>query len=605
MPRKKSETTGWAGQILVVDLSTGKHEFKKLDKGKATNYLGGRGLGTAYLMDEMDPTADPLGPDNVLILATGALTGTFAPASGRYMVITKSPLTGGIACSNAGGHFGPEMKYAGIDLIMVKGKSETPVYIWIRDGEVEIRDAKDIWGMTFSEAENAIKLETSADARVSGIGPAGEKMALMACVMNDTHRAAGRSGVGAVFGSKNLKAVVVRGTGSVRVHDPEAFKRSVDQAFDGIRKNPWTGKVLGDFGTAGMVDTTNEMGLFPTNNFTRSSFEEAENINAVSINDKLMVRRRACFSCPMACTRVTKVEGGEFAGKGEGPEYEAIFGVGSACGVGDLDAVAKANYLCNEYGLDPIGAGVTIAAAMEMFEKGIITEKETGGLELKFGNAGAMVEAIRQIAYREGFGDEMAEGSMRLTKKYGHPEIFMGVKGQEFPAYEPRGAAGMGLGFATSNRGACHVRGFVFAAETAVPGRGPKTEKKAKMVIGAQNHVAAIDSLGLCLFAQGSLSDEALTGMIYGATGVKVSAEDVDISGERTWNTERAFNIAAGFTSKDDTLPDRMLEEPLEEGSAKGHVVKLDEMLPEYYELRGWTKDGEPSDEKKKQLGIK
>jgi aldehyde:ferredoxin oxidoreductase len=597
---------GWIGKLLRVDLTKGECKVEELDKNLAAKFIGGRGLGSKILFDEIDPKVDPFSPNNKLIMATGPLTGTSASASGRYMVITKAPLTGTIGCSNSGGHFGAELKYAGFDAIVFEGKAKEPVYLCIEDGKAELRDAKALWGKTTHETTDQILSETDMDARVACIGPAGEKLVRYACVINDKHRAAGRSGVGAVMGSKNLKAVAVKGSGSVAVADKEAFRKAALDVFQKVKANPVTSKGLPAYGTCVLVNIINASGIFPTRNFSEGVFEGAEKISGETLADDILIRNRACFSCPIACGRVVKVTNPKYECFGEGPEYESDWSMGACCGVDNLDAVAKGNYLCDTLGLDPISAGVTIACGMELFQRGILSTKEVGR-SLNFGDADAMVEMVRQIGYREGFGDALAEGSYRLAEKYGHSEYSMTVKKQEFPAYDARGVQGMGLQYATSNRGACHVRGYLISPE--ILGSPQKldpfeTEEKAGWVKTFQDLTAVVDSAGLCLFNTFAFGGPEIVEYLKAATGVEMNLEELMRAGERIWNLEKMFNLKAGISGKEDRLPDRLLKDPMPGGPAKGRVAELGKMLPEYYELRGWDKEGVPTKEKLKELGL-
>jgi|MudIll2142460700_1097286.scaffolds.fasta_scaffold09111_3 aldehyde:ferredoxin oxidoreductase len=597
---------GWIGKILRVDLTKGESKVEELDPKLGAKFIGGRGLGSKILSDEIDPKVDPFSPNNKLIMATGPLTGTGASAAGRYMVITKAPLTGTIACSNSGGHFGAELKFAGFDLIIFEGKAKEPVYLYIEDGKAEIRDAKSIWGKTTHETTDQILSETDMDARVACIGPAGEKLVRYACVINDKHRAAGRSGVGAVMGSKNLKAVAVKGSGSITIANKEAFRKVTLDVFQKVKANPVTSTGLPTYGTAVLVNIINASGILPTRNFNEGVFEGAEKISGETIVDDILVRNRACFSCPIACGRVVRVTNPKYECFGEGPEYESDWSMGACCGIDNLDAIAKGNYLCDTLGFDPISAGVTIACGMELFEKGIISTKEVGR-SLNFGDADAMVEMIRAIGYREGFGDALAEGSYRLAERYGHPEYSMSVKKQEFPAYDGRGVQGMGLQYATSNRGACHVRGYLISPE--ILGSPQKldpfeTEEKAGWVKAFQDLTAVVDSAGLCLFNTFAFGGPEILEYLKAATGIEMSLEELMKAGERIWNLEKVFNLKAGITGKDDRLPDRLTKEPMPSGPAKGKVVELGKMLPEYYELRGWDKEGVPTKERLKELGL-
>ncbi len=596
---------GWAGKILRVNLTTGEITSEPLNMKWARDYVGGRGLATKYFFEEVPHNVDPLSPENKLIFATGPATGTNAPTGGRYMVVTRGPLTGTIASSNSGGFFGAELKKAGWDMIIFEGKAEKPVYLYIEDDKVELRDASHLWGKGVSATTRALKEEIGDDKlEVAAIGPAGENLVKFAAVVNDEHRAAGRTGVGAVMGSKNLKAVAVRGHGEVKIADPEKFRDALVKAMQKIKENGITGQGLPNYGTAVLVNIINKAGIFPTRNFQTGVFEYAEEISGETLAEKYLITNKGCYACPIACGRVTKINGEE----GEGPEYESIWALGADCGIGDLKAIIKANYICDDMGLDTISAGATIAAAMEMYEKGIIPKEDIGdGPELKFGSAEALLYWLEKLAKREGFGDKLAEGSYRLGEMYGHPEYSMSVKKQELPAYDPRGVQGHALAYATNNRGGCHVRAYLISPEVlATPEAIDRfaLEGKANWVKIFQDLTGFIDSSGLCLFTSFALGADDYAALVSAITGVEYTTEEALKAGERIWNLERLFNLDAGFTKEDDTLPKRLLEEPMPEGASKGWVAKVPELLPEYYKVRGWDEEGRPTFETLQRLGI-
>jgi aldehyde:ferredoxin oxidoreductase len=598
---------GWTGNLLRVNLTDKTIKKEALCPKDAEMYLGARGLATKIIMDEVDPKVDPLSEENKLVFMTGPLTGTFASSGGRYEVVAKAPLTGTIGASNSGGHFGPELKYAGYDGIIFEGRAEKPVYLWIEDDNVELRDASHLWGKNVFETTDMVLAETAEDARVACIGPGGEKQVLFAGVLNDRNRAAGRSGLGAVMGSKNLKAVAVKGSKSIKVADPEGFMEACTDARTKLKEHPVTGGGLPTYGTQILINILNQSGALPTRNWRDGGiFEEAEGISGETLTEKYLVRNKGCFGCNIGCGRITRIPEGKFKSFGEGPEYEAGWALGASCGVGDLEAVSKANFICNELGIDPITTGTTIACAMEMYEKGILTEQEVGRA-IPFGDAEALVELTRMIGLREGFGDVLAEGSYRMASKYGCPELSMSVKKQEMPAYDARGVQGMGLEYATSNRGGCHVRGYLTSPEIlGIPEKLDPlvTEGKAGWLKIFQDLTAVVDSAGICLFTTFAIGLPEISSMLRTATGINATDEEILKAGERIWNLERLFNIKAGFTAADDTLPPRLLKEPLKSGPAKGKVVELDKMLPEYYEVRGWGADGVPTAEKLKDLSI-
>lgn len=598
---------GWMGSIFRINLTTGTVSREPLDPSVARLYLGGRGLGTYILSREVNPSVHPLDASNKVIFSSGPLSGTGAPAASHWNVVTKGALTHAIASSSSGGVFGAMLKYAGCDAVLVEGKADAPVFLWIHDGETEIRNASKLWGKTVPETTDRIRELTDEDASVACIGPAGERMSPAANVMNDYTRAAGRSGVGAVLGSKNLKAVAVRGTGAVRVPDPGLFRDAMVRARNKLKAHPIGGKGLRMYGTDSLLNVLNECGGLPTRNFREAHFATGDKVGGESLTKNLLIRPRACFSCPISCGRATRVVHPAFKGRGEGPEYETVWALGPACGVDNLDAVAKANYLCNEYGLDTITMGSTIACAMDLFEDGILTLEDTGGVPLHFGDAKTMVEMVRLTASGEGFGRRLEQGSYRLAESCGHPEYSMTVKKQEIPAYDPRALQGMGLTYATSNRGACHVRGYLVDVEIlGIPVKldSLATEGKAPWAVYFQNLTAAIDSSGMCLFSTFGLEDKDIAELLSAATGIAHTPEDLLTIGERIWNLERLWNIRAGMTRDDDTLPARLRTRPIPEGAAKGHVNRLEAMLPEYYALRGWDAAGVPSKEKLESLGI-
>ena len=598
---------GWTGKLLRVNLTDKTIKRENLNLEDAKKYLGARGLGTKYFMDEVDPKVEPFSPDNKLIFMTGPLTGTLATSGGRYEVVAKAPLTGTIGASNSGGHFGPELKYAGYDGVIFEGKSEKPVYLYINDDEVELRDAENLWGKTVFETTDMLLDVAGDDARVACIGPGGEKLVLFATVMNDKHRAAGRSGLGAVMGSKNLKAVVVKGSKSVEVAKPKEFLEICKKSRKMLKDHPVTGTGLPTYGTQILVNILNQSGALPTRNWRDGGiFEHAEETSGETLTEKYLVRNKGCFGCNMGCGRITRIPDGKFKSFGEGPEYEAGWSYGADCGVRNLEAISKANFICNELGIDPITMGSTIACAMELYDKGILTREELGR-DLPFGDDEGIVEFTQMTGLREGFGDKMALGSYRMAELYGHPELSMSVKKQEMPAYDGRAVQGMGLEYATSNRGGCHVRGYLTSPEIlGIPAKLDPlvTTDKATWLKTFQDLTAVVDSAGICLFTTFGIGLPEIAEMLRTAIGFECSDAEILQIGERIWNLEKLFNLEAGFTKEDDRLPDRLLKEPMPAGPAKGLVNELDVMLKEYYEVRGWGEDSIPTEEKLNELAI-
>ncbi|MBU3653187.1 MAG: aldehyde ferredoxin oxidoreductase [Limnohabitans sp.] len=613
----------WAGKILRVNLTKGTVTSEPLNREWARDYVGSRGLGSKYLISEIDPKVDPLSPDNKIIWATGPLTGTMASTGGRYTVITKGPLTGAIACSNSGGYWGAELKMAGWDMVIFEGKSPKPVYLCIQNDVAELRDAADLWGQSVWHTEEAIKKSLQDPlVRVSCIGKAGENHVLYAAVVNDMHRAAGRSGVGAVMGSKNLKAIAVRGTlGVGNVRDPKAFMQTVAEKKKILADNAVTGQGLPTYGTQVLMNVINEVGALPTRNHRDVQFEGAKDISAEAMatpratdGKKHLVTNQACFGCTIACGRISKMDQNHFTiqnkpqywGASGGLEYEAAWALGAANGVNDLEALQYANLLCNEEGIDPISFGATVGAVMELYEMGVLT-KEQIGIEAPFGSAAALAFLAEETVNGRGFGKEVGQGSKRLTAKYGHPDLSMSVKGQEFPAYDGRGVQGIGLAYATSNRGACHLRGYTIASEIlGIPVKTDPLEHEGKpeLVKAFQDATAAFDSSGLCIFTTFAWGLADLAPQLQAACDQAYTTEELEKIGERIWNMEREFNNAAGFTSKDDSLPKRLLTEAAKTGPAKGKVSMLPVMLPKYYEVRGWDSEGRPTADTKKRLGL-
>ena len=614
----------WTKKVLRVNLTAGTCVAEPLNLAWAQEYLGQRGLATKYYVSEVDAGIDPFAAENKLVFATGPLTGTMASTGGRYSVITKGPLTGAIACSNSGGYFGAELKFAGWDLIIVEGKSPKPVYLHIENDRAELVDAGQLWGRSCWETEETLRKQHQDPLlRIASIGRAGENRVLYAGIVNDLHRAAGRSGVGAVMGSKNLKAIAVRGTkaDAFELADPEAFMAAVEAGKKVLAGNGVTGQGLPTYGTQVLMNVINEIGALPTRNHKEIQFEGAHAISGEAMHEKRptdgkanLVTNGACFGCTIACGRISRMDPSHFSvkdkpqyhGASGGVEYEAAWALGAANGVSDLEALTYANFLCNEDGFDPISFGATVGAAMELYELGILTKEEVG-FEMPFGSTEAMVKLAELTARGEGFGNVIGQGSKRLCAKYGRPELSMSVKGQEFPAYDGRGLQGMGLAYATSNRGACHLRGYMVSPEVlGIPEKmDPQaTEGKAAMLKVFQDLTALVDSAGICLFTTFAWGLPDIQPQIQAACAGDWSMDRCMLVGERIWNLEREFNLRAGFTGKDDTLPPRLLKEPAPSGPSKGAVVKLGVMMPQYYEVRGWTTEGVPKAETLARLGL-
>jgi aldehyde:ferredoxin oxidoreductase len=617
------ENFGWTGKHLRVNLTNSSIEVFDNDPGIIRQYIGARGIGIKYLSDEVDPKTDALEPNNKLIIATGPLT-CMPPGGNRTYFVTKSPLTGGAVNAAVGGYFGAELKFSGYDFIIFEGKSKTPVYLWINNDNIELRAADHIWGNGTQDSEEILLAETDPMAHIAAIGPAGENLVRLANVITGGvtgARAAGRGGIGAVMGSKNLKAVVVRGNGGVKMADLALFNKNISKVWN-YWKNPGPScaQGLGEHGTIGVLGFANDLGILPTRNFRTGVFEGADKINGETFAEKYSAKganpSKACFACPAGCARLSVVNEPGYEGKGEGPEYESVASLGSVTGVDNLAAIIKAGRICNDMGLDTISTGVTVACAMELFEVGALA-KEDVGFELGFGDADAVINLVETMATREGFGWILGEGSYRLADRYGRPELSMTVKKQELPNYDPRGVKGQGLAYATNNRGADHCRAEVNCSEifetTMLGYWSPEKdvdafaiEGKAEMTIHYQNYCAwAYDSLGFCYFLLMETAEQDVVDLLESATGIDFGGIDaLNKQGEHIFTLERLFNLAAGLSAKDDRLPKRFLTEPMPDGPAKGQVFEQDQLLPEYYRMRGWNQEGIPNKEKLEELGL-
>jgi aldehyde:ferredoxin oxidoreductase len=589
---------GYAGSILSINLTDQTIDKMPFPDEWKRRYIGGRGLGVAIVSEMVNPKVDPFSPENVLVLATGPLTGSSIPLGARYDVVTKSPLTGTLTSANSGGLFGTELKRAGFDAIVFSGAAASPVYLQVHNGEAELRDAGLFWGMTTKETTAAIQNELKdSHIRVATIGPAGERLCRMACIINEGGRAAGRGGVGAVMGAKHLKAITARGEDRMTFSDPKRLAAAKKEIRKKLTEGGLTSGGLPTHGTASILNTTNKKGILPTRNYQQGRFEGAEKVSGKRMTDTILQRRNPCYACIVGCGRITAV--GDL--EGEGPEYETIWALGPDCGVDDLEAIAEANYLCNDLGLDTISTGSTIACAMEMSEKGYISD------EIRFGDSEAVQRLVSMIGERKGIGDELAEGSYRFSEKYGHPELSMSVKKQELPAYDPRGLQGMGLNYATSVRGGCHVYGnMIYPEILGSPFKmDPSTnEGKAEMTKTMQDLAAVIDSSGICIFTEKLLWTPDYASIINAVTGFNLDEKELMLIGERIWNLQKIFNIKADLSRVDDNLPQRLREEPLSEGEYAGKLWQREPLLGEYYALREWDENGIPRDEKIKELGI-
>lgn len=603
------------GSILYVDLNTEKSRTETLPDDTARLFLGGKGLGALLLYKMARPKADPLSPEYPLIFLTGPLTGTLAPTGNRFCVVTKSPLTGAFLDSHCGGPFGIALKRSGYDAVVVTGKAQAPSAIVIRNSQVEITPANDVWGRNTQESEATLKRRFGGENEVACIGPAGERLAPIACIYNSS-RVAGRGGAGAVMGSKNIKAVVASGNNPIEVKEVEAFKKAAWSAHRLVRMNETTVRQLPKYGTNNILEVINVMGGLPVRNFQKGVLDEPEGVFAESWRKDIWTGDTACVNCPIACSKTASVKSGEYAGAiCEGPDYETTWALGPNCGVTDRGAIVKANELCDLYGVDTISTGGAIGFAMECFERGLLAPEDLDGINATFGNARAMVQLSEKIARGDGVGRTLQNGVRRSATTFAEAkgmrdfeDYAIEVKGMELPAYEPRGAQGMGLAYATSDRGACHLRAYTVGQELLGYWGGVDPQAiggKAQLVIDKQNEKAVVDSAGLCFFSFFAISLKEIRRMVVAATGLQYeSSKDLELLGERVYNLTRMFNTREGLSRDDDRLPRRLLEVPLEEGAAKGRVVKLGDMLPEYYSLRGWDADGVPTQERLQRLNL-
>jgi aldehyde:ferredoxin oxidoreductase len=610
---------GYTGKILRVDLTRQTYSEEELPAETARDFIGGAGFTIKYLFDEVPADCDPLGPLNKLIYACGPFTGTRIPCASRMAVNAKSPLTGAVGVAMTGGHFPVELKRAGYDVLIVEGVAEKPTYLWIKNGQVHFRSAKDLWGLATSDCQQVIKDELKdQNIRVSCIGPAGEKLARLACIVNE-RRVAGRRGLGAVMGSKNLKAIALRGDQQMAIADQEVFKAARKRMLDAMKNSPVLYSEFAHVGTSGNVDNCTALGIFPAKNWTATGaydYPEKIGMDAVATRG---VGRTACAECPVACSQMRLAQTAPYTGiMTEGPEYETLYSFGGVTGVDNPDAIIAADRAADEFGLDSMSTGVTIAFGMELFERGILTTDDTDGLDLRFGNHEAMVKLVGMMGEREGLGDLLADGVKLAAEKIGKgsEKYALHVKGLELPAYDVRGAKAHGLGYATSYTGADHNKGYAIQEIFGLPFPYPvdrfAVEGKGALTMWNQDARTAVgDCPTMCIFmldtSVAPFLFENTADLMRGTTGLDLSPDDVQCVGERVNNLAKVFNTLAGLTRADDDLPERVKTEPIPEGPAKGQRLTqadLDQMLDEYYEARGWTPDGVPTRAKLEELRL-
>jgi aldehyde:ferredoxin oxidoreductase len=612
---------GFMGKVLRVNLSEGELSTEEIPDNWAREYLGGAGRATKYLYDEMPSGADPFGPENPLIFMTGPLTGTASASASRYSVVAKSPQTGIWGQANSGGSFGPALKRSGFDGVIFEGISPRPVYLKIESGRAELGDAEHLWGKTVPETEDTLQEGSDSKYTIASIGPAGENLVRFAAIMNNKHRAAGRCGLGAVMGSKNLKAIACSGKEPVRITNQEGFSTAARRQI-GFLDESMLKVVFDTFGTNMIADMVNVRGGYPTRNWQEGVFEEIDSVSAQGIADTVFVEGVPCFACPVTCGRKTEIREGKWQGNvGEGPEYETTNTFGAMCGISDIYAITMANYLCNQFGLDTISAGSTIAFSMECYQRGILTKEDTGGLEIKFGDPDLIVDLVEKIAYREGIGDLLAEGSRVMAEELGQDSqhFAMQVKGLELPAYDPRAAKICGLGYVTANRGGDHITSYVEAPtfvdvpllvieESTIKDPLIADPQEAKVIVDMENAMSALDAIGCCKFMGMGLTSQDMVDLLAFATGWDITLDEYITCGERNYNLARAFCIREGTDRHTDRLPDRLMQDPLPTGPAEDMLIEIDDMekmKDAYYQFRGWDlSNGYPTQQKLIELGL-
>ena len=590
---------GYTRKLARVDLTLKKVVIEEISNGLLLKYIGGAGLAARMLYDELEPGIDPLSHRNKIIFLTGPLAGTIAPTGSRIGAYTKSPMTGSFFHSSAGGNFAAEMKYAGFDGVVIEGKSEKPVYLFVTNGTVEIRDASHIWGERTYKAHTLLKHDIGDEAaQIAVIGPAGERLVRFASVIAGG-RALGRGGLGAVLGSKKVKGIAIRGTGKLEVHDMEATIKKTHELLQIMRGNPSTGQVLPRYGTPALVNTNNALGVFGARNWQAETFEGAEALSAETMRQKIVVRDKACFACPIGCSKYTEISEGPYKGSAvEGPEYENIFSLGSMCGCSSIETVAAAERECDDLGMDAIETGVSIAFTMEACEKGILTKKDTDNLDVTFGNVDVIMPMVLKIGMRDGFGDILAEGVKHASQKIGKgtEDFAMQNKGMTFAGHSARGLPGFALGYATGPRGASHHDSRPTGERAGIVPR-ETIEGEPRYTVNVNHLMIFLDSMIACHLAEavwGPIEiNQHVVDIVNTVTGMDISLEEADETAERIWNVIRAFSVREGLRRKDDTLPKRFLSEPIPDGPSKGMVMTeevLEQMKDEYYTIRNWDR---------------
>jgi aldehyde:ferredoxin oxidoreductase len=596
-------------KLLRINLTENTIKQEEIPPVLIEKFIGGRGLGVKYLYDELKANTEPLSEDNKLLFVTGLAHGSMAATSSRYTVVTKSPLTGTINSANSGGHFGADLKATGFNMLIIEGASKKPVYLKIDEEDVAILDAEDIWGKKVNETTDFLKNLHGTKNGIACIGPAGENLSLISAIMNEKEHAAARGGVGAVMGSKKLKAIVISGTQKAEFLNPENVEAQKKEWQRYLGEAPLTKDILKEYGTPVLVKAINNRGALGTRNFQESVFDDATSLSAETLKQLYYQKTTPCKYCTIGCAHETAVDNRS----GKGPEFETIWAFGAMCGINDLRAVLHANYNCNEQGLDTISAGNTIACAMELSEKGLLSEKweqlfqKKLNRKLMFGDGEAVMTLTELMGSDDELGKALSLGSYRFADLSNSSKYAMQAKKLELPAYDARGFRGMSLALATSNRGGCHQKAFLISNECInFPFEVERFTDAGKpgLVKLYQELTAVIDSLGVCLFTNFALNPKHYADMLGAIFNKDYSPEEMLESGERIWNLEKLFNLREGFTRQDDDLPERLKEEPLTKGHSKGKAVNLQSMLNEYYNIRGWDENGIPTKEKLSYLGL-
>jgi len=597
--------SGFHGKLLRIDLTNQSSSIDKIDSDLYEKFIGGRGLGAYYLTKEVPPKTEAFDKNNKLIFMNGPLAGTLIPGNNKICVTFKSPLTNSYSYSLCGGHWGPELKYAGYDGLIIEGKAKSPVYLSIDNSRVDIRPAEKFWGKLIPESDKMIRNEISGNKTIqlALIGPAGEKLVNYACITSGLYREFGRGGAGAIMGSKNLKAIAVSGSGDVEVDNPDTVIQIGRELIQDLRQSRG-GKIRREYGTMELVERINNAGFWVTRNFTEGFFDEGYKLEGTKMREKIVIGDSSCFGCPIGCGKRTYIKYQDDSELlMEGPEFETVGMLGSNCGISNWETLVKASKICDSYGFDTINAGASISMVMEAFEKGILDLTETDGIEMRFGNEEALLLTLEMIGKREGLGDILAQGLLKASQTLNVEEFAIHSKGQSFPVYDPRGAKAMALTYATSPKGAHHMLATTFGTELAMGNRF-EIEGKGLLERDQQFSMAIVDSIAMCSTMRAGIPLENQAKAYSAVTGIKVDNSKLLKAAERIINLERMYNVKLGFDRSQDTLPNRFINEPMPSGKSKGQIVELELLLDDYYTIMGWDTDGIPTKKKLKELDL-